>query len=409
MPNYNIAKTDKQIQAIKLLKKNKTACLFGGSRSGKTFIALFAVVLRAINYLCTRHLVIRFRFSHAKQSICYDSMPDVLKALNVDTRVVLNKSDWFYEFPNGSTIWIGGLDDKERTEKILGNEFASIYLNEASQVSYDSHEMLTTRLNPPVGIKPLYIIDYNPPCKTHWGYSIFELRKFPDGRPVPDNDYAKLKMNPHDNRDNLSDDYIEDTLANLSAAKRKRFLDGDYGDDIGTLWRREWIRYQQQPDDLQRVVVGVDPTGSAGGDECGIVVSASDGVEYYVLDDYSLHGTPSEWAQAVGAAYTKYKADAIVAEANYGGDMVKSTIKTSVPGANVKLVSATRGKVVRAEPISALYEQGKVWHTDVMQELEDELCMYDPATSASPNRMDALVWAITELSETGKPAFIGRA
>jgi len=225
---------------------------------------------------------------------------------------------------------------------------------------------------------------------------------------VPDDDYAKIKMNPHDNRQHLSDGYIDRTLANLSAAKRKRFLEGEYGDDNGTLWRRDWIRYRTAPEGLTRIVVGVDPTGSKTGDECGIVVAGVLEGHYYVLDDYSLHGTPSEWAQAVAEAYTRHRADAIVAESNFGGEMVKHTIRTAAPDAKVTMVTATRGKVIRAEPISALYEQGKVWHNGVMQELEDELCMYDPATSASPNRMDALVWALTALNVQKPFIAIGR-
>jgi hypothetical protein len=408
MQKCRVAKTAKQAEAIRLFADNVTVCLFGGSRSGKTYIALFAIVLRAIKHPGSKHLIARYRFAHAKQSICYDTMPKVLNAMGIASAVTLNRSDWFYEFPNGSTIWVGGLDDKERSEKILGNEYASIFANEASQISYDAHETLTTRLNPAKGIKPLYVIDYNPPSKTHWGYSIFERRQFPDGRPVPDDDYAKIKMNPHDNRQHLSDGYIDRTLANLSAAKRKRFLEGEYGDDNGTLWRRDWIRYRTAPEGLTRIVVGVDPTGSKTGDECGIVVAGVLEGHYYVLDDYSLHGTPSEWAQAVAEAYTRHRADAIVAESNFGGEMVKHTIRTAAPDAKVTMVTATRGKVVRAEPISALYEQGKVWHNGVMQELEDELCMYDPATSASPNRMDALVWALTALNVQKPFIAIGR-
>ena len=402
MPRCNIIKTDKQREAVRLFISNTTVCMFGGSRSGKTFIALYAMAVRAVKYPNSRHLIVRFRFAHAKQSICYDTMPVVLGLMGITSSVKLNRSDWFYKFSNGSTIWVGGLDDKERSEKILGNEYATIFENEGSQISYDAHETLTTRLNPPKGVPALHIIDYNPPSKTHWGYSIFERRKFPDGRNVPEGDYGKIKMNPQDNQDNLSDGYISRTLANLSAAKRRRFLDGEYGDDNGTMWRREWIKYQGAPEAMARVVVGVDPTGSKGGDECGIIVAGELDGRYYVLDDYSMHGTPSEWAQAVAEAYTKYMADAIVAESNYGGEMVLHTIRTAAPDARVTMVTATRGKVVRAEPISALYEQGKIWHSQVMQELEDELCMYDPATSKSPNRMDALVWAITNL--TGKQA-----
>lgn len=400
--------TDKQKEAALLLSEYKHCLLEGGSRSGKTFLACRAIIRRAARQK-SDHLITRFRFSHAKQAICYQTFPAAAKSVGLSSQIKLNKTDWFYELPNGSTIWIGGLDDKERTEKILGNEYSTIFENEASQISFDSHETLMTRLNPSGGMRALNIIDYNPPSKHHWGYLIFHKGIFPDGRPVPHELYASIKMNPSDNLQNLSEGYIDEVLGNLSSAKQKRFLHGEYSDDIGKLWKREWIKYKHETPDLQRIVVAVDPTGTKSGDECGIVVAGRIGEEYHVLDDYSLNGTAAEWAAEVAKAYEYWKADAVIAESNYGGDMVKAVINNQAPNARVKLVTATRGKVVRAEPISALYERGKVWHNRVMQDLEDEMCSYDPETSASPNRMDALVWAITDMMPSNKRVFIGRA
>lgn len=393
--------TEKQYQALELIGVHKIVNLFGGSRSGKTFIALYAIIIRCIKYPNTNHLVSRFRFSHAKQSICFQTMPALLRILGINDRVLLNKSDWFYIFPNGSTIWIGGLDDKERTEKILGNEYATIFLNEASQISFASYEIIITRLNPPKGVKGKVLIDYNPPSITHWGYKMFVKHEYPDGRPVDVNEVAALAMNPKDNLENISEDYIK-TLESLSVNKRKRFLEGEYSVDSGALWKRAWIRYTKTLPDMIRVVVGVDPSGSVGGDEIGIVVTGQGtDMKYYVLDDYSLHGTPNEWAREVCAAYEKWNADIIAAERNYGGDMVEATIKNVNQAANVKLVTASRGKIVRAEPVSALYEHGDVLHRITFLELEDEMCIYDPGESESPNRMDALVWGITELCGGG--------
>ena len=389
-------KTPKQVEALNLIADNTNTLLEGGSRSGKTFIALHAVFVRATKTENSRHLIARFRFNHAKQALAYDTIPDVLEADGIPAD--LNKTDWFYELPNGSTVWIGGLDDKERTEKILGNEYDTIFLNEASQISYDTYETIMTRLNPTPGVQARCLIDYNPPSINHWGYSIFHKRLFPDGRPVPDDDFARLLMNPTDNP-HLSGDYIE-RLKNLSAAKRKRFLDGDYTLDGGSLWKREWIQYGGL-ESYDRIVVGVDPAGSAGGDEIGIVVAGRNGDKYAVLDDVSVHGTPAQWAAAVERAYVKHKADAVVAEKNYGGDMVEHVIRSRLKSARVKLVSASRGKAVRAEPISALYERGQVKHENVFDQMEDEMCMFEPGQGSSPNRMDALVWAITELMQGG--------
>jgi len=403
---YSIKKTPKQKEAIRLITSNTTTLLEGGGRSGKTFIALYAIVLRALKYPGTRHLVARFRFSHAKTAICHDTMPGVLKALGLTGRVKLNKSDWFYEFNNGSTIWIGGLDDKDRLEKILGNEYATIFMNEASQISFEAYEFIVTRLNPPPGVKGKIIIDYNPPSISHWGYLMFHKREFPDGRPVPDDDFQWIKMNPEDNKENISETYLYN-LSLLSESKRRRFMEGEYSLESGKLWKRAWIPYYPRPEELPdfiRVVVGVDPSGSVEGDEVGIIVAGSyfddrNKLKEMTLDDYSLHGTPAQWAAEVSAAYHRWMADCVVAEKNFGGLMVESTIKNADKTINCKLITSSRGKVVRAEPISAKYEQGDIVHRIPFTALEDEMCTYDPAVSASPNRMDAMVFAHAELSE----------
>jgi phage terminase large subunit-like protein len=410
--SYSIEKTEKQRDAIRLMGQYMTVLLEGGGRSGKTFVSLYAIVLRALKHPGSRHMVARFRFNHAKQAICYDTMPAVLKALGIKSRVKLNKTDWFYEFPNGSQIWIGGLDDKDRAEKILGNEYATIFLNEASQISFDVYEMILTRLNPPAGCRPLLIIDYNPPSITHWGYLIFHKRQFPDGRPVPDDDFVKLRMNPKDNLKNISSHYL-DTLSRLSESKRRRFMEGEYSLDSGKLWRRAWITFYPSPHDLPdflRVVVGVDPSGSVEGDEIGIIIAGQyvddhGRMKIMVLDDYSMHGSPNEWAAEVAAGYDRYLSDVVAAEKNYGGDMVEAVITGAKKNINVKLINSSRGKVVRAEPISAMYERGEVVHRMPFMNLEDEMCTYDPEISESPNRMDALVFALTELSGDGVSSF----
>ena len=395
-------KTAKQIEAIELIKSCKTSLLEGGSRSGKTAIFTYAQFVRAYHYPNSWHISLRLRLSHARQSLWQKTIPDVARALGVHQDIKWNNYDLTAELPNGSKLMVGGLDDKDRVEKILGNEFATIFLNEASQIDFDSYEMVTTRSNPPKVVPMRIMIDYNPPSMRHWGYQIFHQRKFPDGRPVPADDYRCMKMNPADNVKNIHPDYIKG-LQNLSTARRRRFLEGEYGADEGTLWKREWIKYGLPPVNLTRVVVGVDPSGSAEGDEIGIIVAGIDeNRRIWILDDYSLHGTPQEWSLEVKAGYDRYVADTVAAEKNFGGEMVEATItQFGTRTINVKLVTASRGKVVRAEPISAMYERGEVKHAKQMPELEDEMCSYKPDQDESPNRMDALVWAVSELAGDG--------
>jgi hypothetical protein len=395
-------KTTKQIEAVELIKSCKTSLLEGGSRSGKTAIYIYSQFVRAYHYPNSWHISLRLRLSHARQSLWQKTIPEVARAIGVYQDIKWNNYDLTADLPNGSKLMVGGLDDKDRVEKILGNEYATIFLNEASQIDFDSYETVTTRSNPPPGVPIRINIDYNPPSQRHWGYQIFHLRKYPDGRPVPDTDYRWMKMNPADNIKNIHPDYIAG-LQNLSVARRKRFLEGEYGTDEGTLWKREWIKYGPAPATLIRVVVGVDPSGSTLGDEIGIIVAGIDeNRKVWILDDYSLHGSPQEWSAEVVAGYARYLADTIAAEKNFGGDMVEAVItQFGARTVNVKLVTASRGKAVRAEPISAMYERGEVVHAKQMPALEDEMCSYRPDQDESPNRMDAMVWAVTELVGDG--------
>jgi phage terminase large subunit-like protein len=171
----------------------------------------------------------------------------------------------------------------------------------------------------------------------------------------------------------------------------------------GALWTREMIERARVTDipPLIRIVVAIDPavTNNATSDETGIVAAGitSDN-HYYVLSDKSLKASPDAWARQAVNLYHDLGADKIIAETNNGGDMVTLLIKQVDHSAPVKKVTATRGKQLRAEPISSLYEQGRVHHHGYFAELETQMCEWTPVSSESPDRLDALVWAITELN-----------
>jgi phage terminase large subunit-like protein len=179
---------------------------------------------------------------------------------------------------------------------------------------------------------------------------------------------------------------------------------------IGALWTLRAIDADRvlQPPALRRIVVGVDPAVTSGEEsaEWGIVCVA-EGVSlsgeewpphYYVLDDLSGRFTPNEAARCVVNAYKAHQADRIVAEVNNGGDLVEAILRNVDHAFAYKTVHASRGKLIRAEPIAALYEQHRVHHVGAFGALEDQMCDYVPMVSKSPDRMDALVWALTELS-----------
>lgn len=209
----------------------------------------------------------------------------------------------------------------------------------------------------------------------------------------------------YDNLNNLAPSFIKRVVRKYEGTRLGRQeLRGEILDDTpGALWTRgnlDQYRVRKIPT-LVRVVVGVDPNASSGEDgaETGIVVAGL-GVDGhgYVLDDLSLRASPAMWATAAVAGYYKHRADRIIGESNNGGEMVEHTIRTADKTVSFRSVHASRGKATRAEPISAMYEQGTVHHVGMFADLEDQLCEWVPAVSPkSPDRMDALVWALTEL------------
>lgn len=207
----------------------------------------------------------------------------------------------------------------------------------------------------------------------------------------------------YENLANLAPPFREQILRRYEGTRLGRQeLGGEVLEDAeGALWQRENIeqhRVVKMPE-LQRVVVAVDPAATSGADsnETGIIVAALgiDG-QGYVLNDATLAGSPDAWARAAVAAYSRHHADRIVAETNQGGDMVEATIRTVDANVPYRGVHAARGKTIRAEPIAALYEQGRVHHIGTFTELEDQLCQWVPGND-SPDRLDALVWAFSDL------------
>lgn len=400
-------RTPKQKEASQILASNEESGLFGGSRSGKTFIIIRSIIIRACKTK-SRHLITRFRFNHVKTSIWYDTFPKVLAICFPDVEVKYNKSDWFVIFPNGSEIWFGGIDDKERVEKILGNEYSTIYVNECSQVSYDAILMLQTRLAENSALTLRFWFDFNPPTKKHWTYLYFVENRDPVSLKPLANAVPYLLMNPRDNVDNLPISYIS-RLERLPQKQRDRFLSGKFTlDTVGALWDYEMILSAQSKtitSDPDRTIIAVDPavTNNENSDETGIVAASKHGEEFKVLADYTCKESTQTWANRVILAYDKHEADAVIVETNQGGDLVENVLRLNGFKGRVIKVHAKKGKALRAEPIVALYEQNRIAHEDELQDLESEMMEWVPFnTKDSPNRIDAVVYALTELSNEGE-------
>lgn len=420
--------TERQRQALEVLAGLATwIMLFGGGRSGKTFLIIRAIVLRALKAPGSRHLIVRFRFVHLKATVILDTFPRVMRLCFPNVQYDLSKTDWYAKLPGGSEIWFGGLDDKERMEKILGAEYVTIYLNEASQTAWQGVQMLLTRLaqrvmqvlpgREPTPLKLRFLFDCNPPNKAHWTYKVFRQKLDPDTKqPLRDaNNYESFQMNPRDNQENLSPEYM-DTLDGLSGRMKRRFVDGEFADATPNALFDEavidrWRVTDGTVPDMVRIVVSVDPSGAsddeanADNDEVGITVDGlgTDG-RAYLLEDLTVKGGPSVWGRVAVEAYQRHAADVVVGETNFGGGMVKFVVQAAAAKAAVrvpfKMVTASRGKVQRAEPFSALYEDGKVRHVGLYPLLEDEMCAFSTGGYTgpkSPNRADAHFWGLAEL------------
>jgi hypothetical protein len=415
--------TVKQDEALDLLGSEAMYLfLYGGSRSGKTFIWIYAMCMRAVKAPGSRHCALRFRSNAIKQSIVMDTFPKVMQLCFPAVKYQINHADMFARLANKSEIWFGGLDDKERVEKILGNEYATIGFNEVSQIPYQSILMALTRLaqkcsqvvNGVTREMPLKAyFDANPPTKGHWSYKAFKLKQDPiTGMPIKNGHlYASMQMNPHDNHANLNPAYL-DQLEAMPEHMKRRFLYGEFGDDnpfaiFSELSMDTWRHTGDVPlPDMVRLVVAVDPSGSndedtTTNDAVGIVVAGlgTNGIGY-LLEDLTVKAGPATWGRVACEAFDRWRADVIVAETNFGGEMVRYTIRSINPRATFRKVTASRGKVQRAEPLSPLVETGKIRFAGYFPELEEELLGFSTrgyTGNKSPNRADAFVWGFTEL------------
>jgi len=416
----NFIKTIIQERAIDLFISGASRfLLYGGSRSGKSFIIIYAMIVIACKYPGSRHLICRFRFNHVKNSIWLDTLKKVLKICFPEIKPHWNNQDYFITLPNGSEIWIGGLDDKDRSEKILGMEFLTIFVNESSQITYEAFTTLLTRLAQKIdGAKNLLFVDENPPSKKHWTYKVFVQNIEPEtNTELPFvNRYGVLKMNPADNLENISLEYIE-LLESLPERKKKRFLRGEFGDDNeGALWTDEMINIGRVTvcPSLKRIVVSIDPavTSKDTSDETGIIVSGIGFDDHlYLLEDATGSYTPIEWASEAVKLFYKWGADRIIGEVNNGGDLIETVIRSVDKNIPYRGVHATRDKLTRAEPVSALYEftdskPTQAHHVGELPELELEMTSWEAQKGEkSPNRIDALVWGAYELNLVGRAEY----
>ena len=311
-----------------------------------------------------------------------------------------------YQPANRRLIWPNGAEahlyNATQPDQLRGPQHDAAWCDELAKWEYASDTWDQLQFGLRLGEHPRQIVTTTP-------QPIPIIRKL-----YADPDCFVTEGSTYDNRDNLAEPFIKQIEERYGGTRLGRQeIEGKILDDVpGALWSRSSIddqRVQAAPDELERIVVAVDPAASSkeGSDENGIVVVGlsrnDDGYAHaYVLEDGSLVGSPEEWARRAVGLYRKYSADHVIAEKNQGGEMVEHVLRSVDRSLPIKLVHASRGKHVRAEPISALYEQGRVHHVGRHDKLEDQMCTFSidnvrDRNTGSPDRVDALVWGLTEL------------
>lgn len=301
------------------------------------------------------------------------------------------------EWPNGAQAI---LFNAVEPDQLRGPQFDAAWCDELAKWRYAEQTWDQLQFGLRLGEHPRQIVTTTP-------RPIAVVRRL-----INDPDTVVTRGRTYDNAANLAAPFLKQVEERYGGTRLGRQeLEGEVLDDMpGALWNREIIDNCRKPEHpvLDRIVVAVDPATTAGeeSDETGIVAVgvARDADGYnrgYVIADRTMKGSPEEWARAAVQLYHELDADRIVAEKNQGGDMVASVLRAADLNVPVTLVHASRGKVVRAEPISALYEQGRVHHIGRFDKLEDQMCLFsrdvERTPGNSPDRVDALVWGLSEL------------
>jgi len=393
---YELARTEQ----VPPDNKDWTTYLFlAGRGAGKTRTAAEWLAWKASSNPKTRWAIIAPTHADARDT-CVEGESGILKILReYGTLKDYNRSISEIFLTNGSRI---KLFSGEEPDRLRGPQFHGGWFDELAAFKYpDTWDQY--QFGARLGEHPQTIVTTTPrPTKlikdliTRSGVLVVRGSTFDNAKNLAPSALAELKLRYENTR------------------LGRQELYGEILDTVeGALWTREMIERARVTDlpPLIRIVIAIDPavTSNANSDETGIVAAGiTADNHYYVLDDKSLRASPDAWARVAVNLYHELKADKIIAETNNGGDMVTLLIRQVDNNVPVKKVTATRGKQVRAEPISSLYEQGRVHHHGYFAELETQLCEWTPIASFSPDRLDALVWALTELSE-GASSIMGLA
>ena len=377
--------------------------MLGGRGAGKTRIGaefVRALAMGLAPYASERHgsIALVGETEHDVREVMIEGPSGLLRVSPRSERPQWTASRRRLQWPNGALAYAFSAEDPEQ---LRGPQFDGAWCDELAKWRHADAAFDMLQFGLRQGARPRQLITTTP--------RPLALIK----RLIADPRTALTRAATIANAAHLSPAFLDEILARYAGTRlgRQEIAGEIIEERADALWSRALIeaaRVAQAPP-LARIVIGIDPPGSAraGSDACGIVAAglAESGI-VYVLEDASVRGlAPAGWAAKAVALYRRHAADALVAEVNLGGDMVRAVLQQVDPAVPVKCVHATRGKWLRAEPVAAMYAQGKVKHAgSPLPELEDEMCDFGLgglSSGASPDRLDALVWAVTELTARG--------
>lgn len=370
-----------------------------GRGFGKTRMAAEWLAFQAIINENTRWAIVAPTFADARDT-CAEGVSGIINILNeYGVLKDYNRSIGEIVLTNKSKIKLYSAKEPNR---LRGPQFHGGWFDELASFQYpEAWDMYQFALR--LGKHPQTVITTTPrPTKL-----IRELTKR-DGVNI-------VRGSTFDNAANLAETALAElTLRYEGTRLGRQELYGEIIDEVeGALWTLQQVdesRVESAPP-LIRIVVAIDPavTANENSDETGIVVCGMSGNgHYYVLEDLSCRATPDAWARIAVDAYQRWKADRIVGETNNGGDMIEHLLRQVDRTVSYKKVTATRGKIIRAEPVASIYEQNRGHHVGTFPDLEDQMTSYTVQADFSPDRMDAMVWAMTDLME-GASSMIGLA
>ena len=449
IPNFDGFNEDQRAAfALATSNDNKFHLFYGGAGSGKSWLIQFIILLRALRAPDSRHAIFRLTRASCEQTLFDKTLIEVLHvgfpglyAQLVATKA-FNYTDMTVTLPNGSKLFYNGLDENRLT-KVLGDEFNTVWVNECNEdgLSYATVNVLLNRLRAVRKtvdgkvLKNKMFFDCNPRFYSDWEYKVFMQGINPeDGDAIPrPEQWVNCKLRTFSNQANLSEDYLEN-LELMGAKDRRRYMEGEWSDQNTHALFTEKMFVQgripkpqhildahdtltylrdEQGIVLSRITVAADPavTADPKSDLTGITVQGicqhDDGTEHaYVLQDLSGRYTPDAACKVIAEAYREWGCSRVIMEKNQGGLWLESTLRKHFPSVPLKFVSATAttgGKASRAEPVAAQYERGVVHHVGSLKELENQMCDFGSPASRrkSPDRMDAVVWGLTELFDLG--------